>query len=179
MKVYHGSPNKFDRFDYTKIGTLGSSEGHGFYFTTSREVAAHYAQDGYLYEVEFHGKKPLSLDKLTIDKKTFQKILEEIDFSGSDYLSNWGDIKWDGYVRVLDQAVEGLYYDGPGANDVDLIASLINSAGSAEIVYRVLYDEFGYDHIPARRESDGPDQMVYVATVPEAFTIVSVEKYVD
>lgn len=177
MKVYHGSPNKFDKFDYKRIGTQGSSEGHGFYFTTNREVAEHYAYNGYLYEVEFHGKKPLSLDKLTVDKSVFRKILEEIDFAGSDYLSNWGDIEYDGYVRTLDRAVEGLYYDGPGANDVDLIAGLINSAGSSELVYRTLYEQYGYDHIPARRESDGPDQMVYVATVPEAFTVLNVTRY--
>lgn len=177
VKVYHGSPNNFVEFDYQRIGTQGSSEGHGFYFTTDLETAKHYAENGWLYEADFHGTKPLSLEELTIDKDTFRKILEEIHKSGNDYLSNWGDIDFDGYETALNYAVDGMYYEGPGANDVDLVAGLINSAGSAELVYRMLYEKFGFDHIPAHRESDHPDHTVYVATVKEAFTITKVTKF--
>lgn len=176
IKVFHGSPNKFDEFDYAKIGAQGTSEGQGFYFTDNNEVASNYSTGGYIYEVDFHGKKALSITSNTISKEDFRNILLEMHRAGSNYLSNWGDVEYDGLDEVLDIATDGSYDDGPGGNDVDNIGGLLNAAeGSAEKVYRTLYEKFGYDHIPAKTDW-GNGQTVYVATVPEAFTIKNVKR---
>lgn len=179
IKVYHGSPERFESFDYSGVGTNGTSEGHGFYFTDSREVASHYTNGaaGYLYEVDFHGKKALAIDKITIDREKFREILK-VAHEANGYLDNWGDIEYEGEDVVLNRALEGSYYTGSGANDVDNIGGLINAAeGSAEAVYRLLYEKYGYDHIPAKPDWGTIDQTVYVATVPEAFTIREIKKY--
>lgn len=177
IKVYHGSPNRFDSFDYSSVGTNGINEGHGFYFTDSAEVASHYTNGdaGYLYEVDFHGKKAIAIDKVIIDRNTFREIIK-IAHEASHYLDNWGDVDYEGEDIVLERALEGSYYTGPGANDVDNIAGLINAAeGSAKEIYRLLYEKFGYDHILAKPDWGTIDQTVYVATVPEAFTIQEIK----
>lgn len=171
IPVYHGSPVKFEEFDYSSIGANGTSEGQGFYFTDSVETASHYGDGGYLYEVDFHGEKSLSSDSLTISKTDYRNLLE-IAHQDSEYLDNWGDVEEEGYNTVLDRAVENEYY--PGSNDVDLVGSLINSSGSSRRIYRRLYEEHGFDHIKTR--ADWGDQTIYVATVPEAFTLKSVSE---
>jgi hypothetical protein len=44
IRVYHGTPHKFDRFDSSKIGTGegAQSYGHGLYFAESKDVAESY-----------------------------------------------------------------------------------------------------------------------------------------
>ena len=39
LVVYHGTGREFDTFDYSKIGTFGTSEGLGFYTTENLEIA--------------------------------------------------------------------------------------------------------------------------------------------
>lgn len=45
IRVYHGSPHKFDKFDLSKIGTGEGAQayGHGAYFADNRAVAQQYA----------------------------------------------------------------------------------------------------------------------------------------
>ena len=47
IKVFHGSPHKFDKFDMSKIGTGEGAQayGHGLYFADSPEVAKGYAEN--------------------------------------------------------------------------------------------------------------------------------------
>jgi hypothetical protein len=44
IRAYHGSPHRFDRFDYSRIGTGEGAQayGHGLYFAESEDVARHY-----------------------------------------------------------------------------------------------------------------------------------------
>lgn len=46
IRVYHGSPHKFDKFDLSKIGTGEGAQayGHGLYMAESPEVAKEYAR---------------------------------------------------------------------------------------------------------------------------------------
>ena len=39
MLVYHGSKELFTEFSYSRIGTNGTTEGQGFYFTDNLQVA--------------------------------------------------------------------------------------------------------------------------------------------
>ena len=56
IKVYHGSPHKFDKFDMSKIGTGEGAQayGHGLYYAESPKVANDYAQK--LGDREWRGK---------------------------------------------------------------------------------------------------------------------------
>ncbi len=47
IRVYHGSPHKFDKFDLSKVGTGEGNQvyGHGGYFAESPKVAEQYAND--------------------------------------------------------------------------------------------------------------------------------------
>lgn len=44
IKVWHGSPHKFDKFDFSKIGTGEGAQayGHGGYFAEAKDVAKEY-----------------------------------------------------------------------------------------------------------------------------------------
>jgi hypothetical protein len=47
IRAYHGSPHKFDKFDYTKIGSGEGAQayGHGLYFAGNEDVARGYANN--------------------------------------------------------------------------------------------------------------------------------------
>ncbi|MCR8994610.1 hypothetical protein [Brevibacillus laterosporus] len=175
--VYHGSAMKFDRFDYDKIGKNATAEGFGFYFTSKKSIAENYAHKGYLYTVEFMGKKSLSSTKKTITKNQLKKFLERLNETG-EYLSNYGDIKYEGFNDVLQNAVE-LEWENSN-NDVDLICSICNAYGGKEEVLTELYNMFGYDHIQVNAEwgnSEDIENCLFIATVNEAFKIINVEKF--
>lgn len=59
VKIYHGSPYKFDEFNQEGLGFNEESDGvmaitAGFYFTTDLNEALEYAQGGYIYETELN-----------------------------------------------------------------------------------------------------------------------------
>jgi predicted GNAT family acetyltransferase len=61
IKAYHGTPNKFNRFDLDKIGSTSDSGmfGKGFYFTEDQALAETYAKkDGRVIEAELNLKNP-------------------------------------------------------------------------------------------------------------------------
>ena len=173
--VYHGTPNKFDKFDYKFIGTQGSSEGRGFYFTDKKDIAKGYSKKGgQLIEAKIDIKKPISLEKKEITKADLKKFIDEYDKreralydgEGSGYLDNVGDINYKGRNKVLDEAVE-LEYNGSN-NDVDIIHSIVNSSGGDnEFAYSVLKDTLGYDGIIAKNPSWGKGQTITVAFSPD------------
>lgn len=133
MVVYHGSPSKFNVFDAERIGTRASAEGYGFYFTDSREKAEGYHEkDGNLMKGYLDIQKPLSLDEVTIKRSEVKKLLENIDPTGDDVLSNY-DASGVGYPSrawynnamrdALDMIMEN-------ENDADIIAEIANNYGS-------------------------------------------------
>lgn len=172
--VYHGSKAQFNKFDHAKIGQNATSEGYGFYFTDQKSIAEAYAQNGFLYTVEFNGKKSLSNTKKTITRSQLKQFLAKLH-ELNEQLSNYGDIGFYGYDKVLAEAVnnEWEYND----NDVDLIASICNSYGSKEPL-QVLYDMFGYDHIKMTAEWNHGlelEQTLYIALVNDIVNIVQVD----
>jgi len=169
--VYHGSKALFQRFDYSKMGQNGTSEGFGFYFTNNRNIAEGYAQNGYLYTVEFNGKKSLSSTKKTITKNQLKKLLIELDKRGQ-YLSNYGDTEFEGFEKVLSEAILNVWeYSN---NDVDMICDICTAYGSREEVLTTLYQMFGYDSIQVPAEWGQQD--LYIALVNDIITIKEVTK---
>jgi len=172
MIVYHGSKQLFDVFDYNKIGLNGTSEGKGFYFTDSIGVATGYGQGGYLYTVEFNGKKSLSSDKKTITRQQLKKYLLALH-EKTDYLSNWGEVAYEGLKKVLNEAVRGEYE--PSDNDVDIISAIANTSGNMEVSLSLVYKILGYDSIVLDAEW-GNGQKLYIALTNDIIEFVEVKE---
>lgn len=175
--VYHGSGSaeEFKQFDYLRIGKNGTSEGFGFYFTDSIKIAEGYAGGGCLYTVEFLGRKSLSFTKRTITKDQLSKYLKRLhEVDGGYFLSNWGDIAWDGFNKILNDATISLLESNE--NDVDLIGDIISTYGAKEEPLNELYKLLGYDSIVLPSEWGTEPHNIYIALVHEAYKIVEVEK---
>ena len=177
MQVYHGSKNKFNTFSYSFIRTNATSEGIGFYFTDNKEIAQSYAQDGFLYTVDFTGKNQLSHEKLTITKAKLKKFLKTLNSEflqsnneGIDYLSNYNDVNYYGIENVLREAVDVEYSNSK--NDVDLIAGICNVSGNFELTLKTLYKSLGYDSIVL--DAEWGNQKIYIATVNDVIKIEGV-----
>lgn len=175
MLVYHGSPNKFDKFDYNKIGENGTAEGFGFYFTDKKSIAENYAGSGYIYTVELKGKE-LSGTEMTITEKQFRKLALHLNKKG-EYLSNFGEVAYDGLENVLRIAVETEYESSE--DDAELIGGIINAYGDKEGVLQAAYKLLGYgfikDNEPKWGHSNG-NQTVYVALANEVIEVHKIEK---
>lgn len=179
--VYHGSPADFNEFSLAYLGTNGTAEGYGFYFTDKKSIADVYSKGhegqrdenhkGRLFEVYLDIKKPLSDTEVTMSRAQFKKFLTElnkqVDEDGEplEVLSNYGDVAWEGLNNVLNYAME-IEYDG-GDSDVNMVHSIINGVGNLETVLNVLRKTTGYDGIIVEDATWGGDQTIYVAFHPE------------
>lgn len=178
--VYHGSPADFNTFSLEYLGTNGTAEGYGFYFTDKKSIAENYSRghegqqngaSGKLFEVYLDIKKPLSDTEVTMSRAQFKKFLttlnKQVDADGEplDVLSNYGDVAWEGLNNVLNYAME-IEYDGSDS-DVNLVHSIINGCGNMEVVLDVLRKTTGYDGIIVENATWGGDQKIYLAFHPE------------
>lgn len=76
--VYHGTNADFDTFDYDKIGTNGTSEGVGFYFTDDLETAEGYKkQNGSLKKCDVSIQKPLGHDTHFLSYEDVKNIIQK------------------------------------------------------------------------------------------------------
>ena len=159
--AYHGSPKEFQDFSYEYLGTNGTAEGFGFYFTSNKNIAEGYANGGMLKKVILDINKPLNFTQLSISKSEFAEFLKTLDPTGEGYLSNWGETGYEGYNKVLNTAVEGEFSGSD--NDVDLISGVIQASGrDAETIYKVLKQTLGYDGIIVEKPSWGGNQIIYI-----------------
>lgn len=158
---YHGSSKDFQEFSYEFLGTNGTAEGFGFYFTSSEQIARGYANGGVVKKAQLTINKPLNYTKLTITPSNFAKFLKALDPDGQGYLSNWGESDFEGYRNVLNRAVKE---EIKGVtNDVDLISSVIQGSGrNAEAINRILKQTLGYDGIIVENPSWGNGQVIYI-----------------
>ncbi len=159
--AYHGSPKEFQDFSYEYLGTNGTAEGFGFYFTSDKKIAEGYAEGGMVKEVYLNINKPLSFNSLTITPKDLSIFLRRLDPDGQGYLSNWGEADFQGYENILNTAVEGELSGSD--NDVDLISGIINGwGGSPESIYPILKQTLSYDGIIVKNPSWGKNQIIYI-----------------
>ena len=166
LTVYHGSPNEFEQFSYDRIGSNGTTEGKGFYFTDYQEIADGYGVNGKRYDVHLSIQKPLSFEKLTIKKTELKKFLKAFDPDGQGFLANYGDADYDGYSKVLEDAVNNELKSSD--NDVDLMHSIMNGSGlSAPDFYAALKKSLGYDGIIVNEPDWGGKHKIYLAFSPE------------
>ena len=171
MLVYHGSKELFTEFDYSRIGTNGTTEGQGFYFTDNLQVAKAYSdKDGYIYEVEFLAKKSLNSEKINLKRSEIKKILTALH-SEMDILSNWDDVEYYGLNKVLNMAIENIMLCN---SDVEIYGSLCNITDDIELISKTFNKVLGYDSIVLK--ADWANQNIYIAIIPEIIKIINVNK---
>ena len=166
VTLYHGTPNNFTQFNYDYIGSNGTALGKGFYLTDDKKIAESYAgKNGNIMELYANIEKPLSLDKINITQKEYKKFIEEVNKkTKGQFLSDYGEVNYEGYNTVLNRAMENYNYN---QNDVDLIHEVFNTAGlSWEEGFRLLKDSLGYDGV-INEHFNGTESKVYVPTLPE------------
>ena len=164
--LYHGTPNEFTQFNYDFIGSNGTALGKGFYLTDSKDIASGYTgENGKVMELYANIEKPLSLTEKTITKAQYKKFVKAVDTAtNGDYLTNYGEVDYDGYDKVLNSALEDYQYDD---NDVDLIHSVFNAGGLEwEDGFRLLKKTLGYDGV-VQQDFNGTGSTVFVPTLPE------------
>ena len=169
--VYHGSPEEFKEFDYKRIGTNGTTEGFGFYFTDTKRIAYNYGEKGCVMAAYLHGKA-LHGNEVTMSRDEYKKLVTYLD-EENDYLSNYGEKDFEGYQTVFNRAM--MDYEQCDS-DSELIGSLINANGSAEMVLFAVYQLLGYAYLVEHETSWGNGQKVYTAFANEVIEIVETEK---
>ena len=168
LVCYHGSPHKFNVFNYDKIGSQGTSEGFGFYFTSAKDIASGYATkrsvDGSLFEVFLNIRKPFSDTKKTISKKEIRDILLFLYKKDEYALSNYGDVEYAGVNSVLNEAVE---IESASETDTQFVGSLINGGiAPIEEVLNAVRTVTGKDGVFTSWESDTKNVPLYICIEP-------------
>lgn len=161
--VYHGTPSDFTVFDPSKIGTTGSAEGYGFYFTDKEEKAAGYKKnDGNIMKGYLKIQNPLSLTEKTLNRKEVEKLIRGLDETGDLILSDY-DASGIGYPsktwynNALKDTLDVIMEND---TDVDLVAEIANVIGKGETL-TAIRNTLGYDgFITEDKYSNGA---VYVA----------------
>lgn len=99
IKVYHGSPHKFDKFDLSKIGTGEGAQayGHGAYLAESPRVAKEYADSLSPLEILHNGRAVGVFDKDAAANAAHQiratggDVNKAIKRAGNIYNGKWRD----------------------------------------------------------------------------------------
>ena len=182
LVVYHGSASEFTVFNNNKIGTHGTSHGHGFYFTENEGLASSYhKKGGQLLKGYLNIANPISEDKLTIKKNDLVKLIKAIcdqearnlvaddeystltealrDTFISNYVNTYGISLSEAYKEVAD-----IIYSSCD-NDTDVLGELFNS-GARGIALEKVVEVLGYDGV-IYTNSDGVHE--YVAFTSNQF----------
>ena len=173
MKIYHGSKNCFKKFDLERAREHGTQEGVGFYCTDNKSVAYRYGSNGYVMTYEFKGKKAISSKKQTVSRKEWAKYILALD-KEDEFLSNYGDIHWEGVDSVLNTALDNLLEDGD--DDVEILGGICNASGSLSSPIELFYKTLGYDH--AIIDADWGNQKIYLILNNKALKLIETEKVV-
>lgn len=166
-QAYHGTTANFNEFDTNKI--TKTSEGVGFYFSENPDVASGY---GKVKSVFLSMNKPLAYDSKAFNKSTIMKIIkdmvkEEAKVNQEDiadgFLSNYGDVRYEGFNRVLDNTSR-LLAGEKFANDQ--VSGIYHSGVPLPIVSSSFKKVTGYDGVVANGYSNVGTDKIYIAWSP-------------
>jgi len=183
LVVYHGGAADMTgdfAFDPAKMGSNGSAEGYGFYFTSDESTAKGYkpAQSGSVAKVYLSLKKPMPVGQKPFSIAELKKIIKDmVESETREYPDEIADYKdgflsnyVDTYSKSLDAAIGEVAKIIKDGNDkaVDQIAELSNAAGSKTRAFEAVRNATGYDGIVAdgyggRGEAGGT---IFVAWFP-------------
>lgn len=131
ITAYHGSNNDFDEFSSKFMGTNGTHEGFGFYFTTNPNITKSFGK--IMYTCELSINKLISNKKKTIPKPIIKKVIMILDKKTDGmFLSAYGDVDYEGYNSVLNEAVNSVY--NYSDTDTEMFGDMVNSNGSYDSV---------------------------------------------
>lgn len=167
--VYHGSNNKFapanikpySREDYYSKQSNGTANGFGVYVTTNLQTALQYGQYLYIYTVPKDVTKyflPLSSSKITLKREQVENLITAIQESDNEFLTNYGDIDYEGYEPVFNEAVSDTI--DSSKSDIDIISGLIYSGADQPTIFKWLnknYYGYSINH-------EFPDQITILNT---------------
>lgn len=149
ITAYHGTDANFEKFDSKYMGTHGTNEGYGFYFATDKNIARTFGS--ILYTCELDIKKAISNHKKTIKKPMIAKIISYLnELSGGEYLTNYGDVDYEGYNKVFGEAVNSVY--NYCDTDTEMFGDLVSANGGFENVANA-FIHYGYNSMI----DDNPD----------------------
>ena len=163
--VYHGSPAIFTEFSADFMGTHGSSEGQGFYFTDYKPMAEGYLKDGgQLLQGYLNIQKPLSDSEVTLKRTEVRKLLHALDPTGDDLVLNYDSMGGMGYPskawynRSVNDTLDAVMNND---SDSEILGELANAMGNYGAVLEKVRDVLGYDGYIVSGKYD--DATVYVA----------------
>lgn len=131
LKVYHGSNTdimKFER-EYLHTAASVSQYGAGHYFATSSSTASGYAdtrQEGaVVYPVYLSIKKPLPANYVKKLTRIQIKNIMSLSPGLKDSLWNFGDIDYEGYNKVFNDAIDAHFHsqDGPLLRSLHMLSN--------------------------------------------------------
>jgi hypothetical protein len=169
LVVYHGSPNKFNVFNLDKIGSQGTTEGQGFYFTPDRSISDGYSErrgegEGSLFSLYLNIRNPYSNEVKTFTKSNIKKILLELYSHDKEALSNFGDVGYEGFNKILNDAVNLMNED---ESDTSIIGGLINGGvASVEDVLKAVKKVTKKDGVITSWKSDEKETPIYITIDP-------------
>ena len=186
LVVYHGTSANVGEdfaFDYKKIGTTGSAQGYGFYFTSERNTAEGYSgsKGGSLIQAYLNMRKPMPLNQKKFSKSVMKKIIknmislemseyqDEIESWRDGFLSNYTDT----YSSSLDSAINetiDIINDGSD-NALEQISEIANVSGSKKIALASTYNATGFDGVLAKGYGD--NEKFFISWFPESVKSVS------
>lgn len=147
--VYHGSPAIFTEFSADFMGTHGSAEGQGFYFTDYKPMAEGYQRDGgQLLEGYLNIQKPLSDSEVTLKRTEVRKLLQALDPTGDDLVLNYDSMGGMGYPsrawynRSVNDTLNAVMNN---ESDSEILGELANAMGNYGAVLEKARSVLGYD----------------------------------
>lgn len=156
--AYHGSNSNFDTFDSRYIGTTGTHEGFGFYFTTNKDITKSFGN--IIYTCELTINKLISNSKKTIKLAQLKKIVLHVNkLTDGVLLSNYGDVEYEGINNVLSEALRSIYDSSD--TDTEIFGDMVNSCGSYDDVANA-FVAIGYNAMIEDNPDWGGNQKVIV-----------------
>lgn len=154
ITLYHGSPNNFNEFDFSKIGQNNTANGFGFYFALSQELAENYCQNGFIYEVSLSPGKELNYTEVSLAKDELEKILANLSLEQQeDLFYNWDENLAVGKEKCINALL------GQSGNDVEIIDNLVNQTNNVELILDA-FSKKGYTHYFKEYESADKEYVV-------------------
>jgi hypothetical protein len=189
LPVYHGSGTDIREFKYEFTGKGNDQLGPGFYFTTDVNEARGYQEktnrtgeeklggtdDHTVHEVYLAIKKPLDADKIgNLSISQVRRIIEDAP-DLEDSLSNWGDVEYEGFGKVLLEASKE--YAGKQINILKQLQTIANDFYSDDPAsfFKAVKSVLGYDGVTAKVGGGDGTRVHWVAWFPEQIKSTSNE----
>jgi hypothetical protein len=164
IHAYHGSPNKFDEFNFDHVGEVGGTDGAGIglYFTELEAEAFVYGEN--IYQVILTLKNSIHNEKVTLNCNELTTLLINLQY-GSDFNYSQGFPE----AKMKASNLLNLF-----KSDTEIIENLLIYSKDINKMMKCLSD-MGYTHTIDLKESDDRLSTHYIVYDKNAIQII--EKY--